>query len=628
MSSTGAAASSLPYHEPSIASILIISSFLLLLNGINSILDRIIYCGLLGQLAIGIAWGTPGADWLSEELQQSIVRLGYLGLILIVYEGAQIPFVAGVPNTNLFEGGISVNFRTLKANLFLSSAVALTGILAPIALSFVLRGLLPLSPLQCFAAGAALCSTSLGTTFTVLSTSGLTETRLGVVLSSAAMMDDVVGLIMVQIISSLGSESAISAVTIIRPVFVSIAFAALVPLVCLFIAKPFVIGSREFLERPSQGNIKAIFCSSQASFVYQTGVLLAMITGASYAGTSNLFAAYLAGASVTWLTDNLTNDKARPPSATDSASAQASTQIDLPPQVDQTPSAQREPCMDGNAATERDGIVQIDDGSSGKAVYDRYYSTVVNAVLRPFFFASIGFAIPITSMFTGPVIWRGIVYTILMTAAKLVCGLWLIRLAPAPRAKSTSYKLRSALSSLRLTRTKLGPQHPLRAAAQEKSESSNVSPDTVQTPPAAALPNGSTTQRRQSSRGSAHPTPATDPPNANTPPNSAIPAQRRKALPKPKSLYPAAILGSAMVSRGEIGFLISSVAQSRGVFGGSGRDVEFLIVTWAILLCTLIGPITVGLLVKRVRKLQETERSRGSGLEDPLGVWGVVNSSR
>ena len=86
MSSTENTAS-LPYHEPGIVTILVIASFLLLLNAINYALDRIVYCGLVGQLFIGIAWGIPGANWLSAELQGSIVQLGYLGLILIVYEG-------------------------------------------------------------------------------------------------------------------------------------------------------------------------------------------------------------------------------------------------------------------------------------------------------------------------------------------------------------------------------------------------------------------------------------------------------------------------------------------------------------------------------------------------------------
>ena len=82
-----------------------------------------------------------------------------------------------------------------------------------------------------------------------------------------------------------------------------------------------------------------------------------------------------------------------------------------------------------------------------------------------------------------------------------------------------------------------------------------------------------------------------------------------------------------MVARGEIGFLISSVAESNGVFGAAesgGSSELFLIVTWAILICTLLGPVTVGLMVRRVKRLQEGERDKRSGREDPLGVWGVV----
>ena len=77
----------LPYHEPPIVIILIQASFLILLNAINFLLDNIIYCGLLGQVFLGMAWGTPGAMWLNTEVEKVIVQVGYLGLILLVYEG-------------------------------------------------------------------------------------------------------------------------------------------------------------------------------------------------------------------------------------------------------------------------------------------------------------------------------------------------------------------------------------------------------------------------------------------------------------------------------------------------------------------------------------------------------------
>lgn len=85
--SSAETAPSLPYHEPDIITILVLTSFLLLLNVINSIFDKFLYCGLLGQIAVGIAWGTPGAKILSSNIEDAVVQLGYLGLLLLVFEG-------------------------------------------------------------------------------------------------------------------------------------------------------------------------------------------------------------------------------------------------------------------------------------------------------------------------------------------------------------------------------------------------------------------------------------------------------------------------------------------------------------------------------------------------------------
>jgi hypothetical protein len=50
----------------------------------------------------------------------------------------------------------------------------------------------------------------------------------------------------------------------------------------------------------------------------------------------------------------------------------------------------------------------------------------------------------------------------------------------------------------------------------------------------------------------------------------------------------------------------------------------FLVVTWAIVLCTIVGPLGVGLLVRRVKKLQERKNRQQEGTgRDVLGVWGV-----
>jgi hypothetical protein len=82
-----------------------------------------------------------------------------------------------------------------------------------------------------------------------------------------------------------------------------------------------------------------------------------------------------------------------------------------------------------------------------------------------------------------------------------------------------------------------------------------------------------------------------------------------------------------MVTRGEIGFLISSIAESKGIFGtkdsesNSGSDM-FLIVSWAIVLCTIIGPICVGLCFWNIRRKTESQRlERPDEENDVWGIW-------
>lgn len=255
------------------------------------------------------------------------------------------------------------------------------------ALSFTLQRLVGASPLQAFAAGAALCSTSLGTTFTVLSTSGLTTTRLGVVLTSAAIMDDVVGLVMVQVISNLGgSATSISAVTIVRPVFLSLAFAVVLPLACQYIVKPITL----WLNSLRQGNPDAVWHQTLSrrgtAFITHTAILVGLVTGASYAGTSNLFAAYLAGAAISWWDTEVphvgvqvTHEKGR------ENKESAGTGLRSSPVA-----AHDAPAQDPSSPVSEDVPAASSSGSdrSGVAVYEACYHQAVERILKPLFFVS------------------------------------------------------------------------------------------------------------------------------------------------------------------------------------------------------------------------------------------------
>ncbi|KAF6842784.1 sodium/hydrogen exchanger family protein [Colletotrichum musicola] len=575
--------SSLAYHEPSITTIVILTGFLLLLNVVNHGLDRLVYCGLIGQVFLGVAWGAPGAKWLSGEMQNSVMQLGYLGLILIVYEG-----------------GLSTSFKSLKANLLLSSGVAATGIAVPIALSFaVLQPLLNASPLQAFAAGAALCSTSLGTTFTVLGTSGLSTTRLGVVLTSAAMMDDVIGLIMVQVVANLGGGS-FSAVSVVRPVLVSLGLAVAVPAACRFVVLPATLRLNAAREANPGSKLDVLLRRRQTAFAVDIVWLFALVVGGTFAGTSSLLAAYIAGATVSWWDSEVPHVAARAGNDTAAAETGADQKaVKADTSAGETSASASAPAPEP--------VAEADAGNSGMDIYEHYYSKAVEHVLKPFFFASIGFSVPITRMFAGPIVWRGVVYTILMMISKMVCGIWLLSFASP--LQTVQRVVKKISGSGRKQSQKLAPGTQCGGSAPDSS------------------PSDETRQQQRDGQGA----PAEDVP--------LQPLERRRpegapknASPKPEmpvSVYPACILGFAMVARGEIGFLISALAESTGIFsGGSGSPAEpsemFLIVTWAIALCTIIGPICVGLLVNRVKRLElQSGKGTADGRRNVLGAWGV-----
>ncbi|KAJ5605484.1 hypothetical protein N7510_008265 [Penicillium lagena] len=602
---SGPSGSAFAYHEPAIATVLNLTGFLLALNLINVCLNKFIYCGLVGQLFVGILWGSPGAKWLDSPTETIVQQLGYLGLIMLVYEG-----------------GLSTSIKSVRANLSLSICVAITGIGTPMALSFVLKDLVSASSLQSFAAGAALSATSLGTTFTILSSTDLIATRLGTVTTSAAMLDDVVGLVMVQIVSNFGGGvSSFGPLTVIRPILVSVGFALGLFLLCSFCLKPVF---KKVLAAKNQ--LPGFTGTVQFAFFAQTCLLIGTVAGATYAGTSSLFAAYLVGVIVSWfdelVVDSNTQNISPVPSSTQPSSRTPSHQHPKPSISRGASTRNRaEQCahMPSTASTAFQHIPDQGKGPTGEMVYQKYYREPVNRILVPFFFASIGFAIPITQMFQGRVVWRGIIYAILMVFGKLVTGLWLVRFSLRPTlnlmsraTKPFSYVYFFCASRISTKRKqKRKTTHPAKQRQSFRGHTTDPQNNNADQQDRGAIimsPAGSPGQFELPS--------ASENYAPNEGPSASLP-------PKPKSLYPPSILGLAMVARGEVGYLIASLGQSKGIFSSeSSEDFGeiYLVILWAISICTLIGPISVGALVKRVKKLQRTQNDSDV---NPLGIWGI-----
>lgn len=246
----------------------------------------------------------------------------------------------------------------------------------PIGFSFVLQSLVDATPIQAFAAGAALCATSLGTTFTVLGTTGLMNSRLGVALTSAAMIDDVIGLVMVQVISNLG-RSEITATTALRPILVSLGFAVGAVLVCRFIAKPVTEALNARRRARPDGTANKVFSMTQTSFILETLLLMGLVAASSYAGSSNLFASYIAGATISWWDSEL-------PHVTRTIKARAEGPDQPPPERNTSGVCKREGPLSALGEEAHNTPENVD--STGLHLFHLYYEEPLKRILQPLFF--------------------------------------------------------------------------------------------------------------------------------------------------------------------------------------------------------------------------------------------------
>ncbi|TKA30643.1 hypothetical protein B0A50_02363 [Salinomyces thailandicus] len=361
----------LQYHEPGIVEILIIVSFFTFLWLAEYISSKVIRAGIIGPIAVGIIYGEPLADILHLEWQETFLYLGYVGLILII-----------------FEGGLTARMDLLKANFSLSVCGAATGVILPIGLTYLLLYFgYGYGAVECFIIGAALSATSLGTTFAVISGASksvdLSQTRVGAVLVSAAVIDDVTGLVMSSVIHDLGSVANGSNVNlgwlIGRPILASALMAILTPVLSKWVLAPFF---RKYMER------RFARYDHISNIVLMILVLCAFISIAAYAGTSILFGAFLAGSFLTY----------------------------LPSKHPEGPFV----------------VLSREEGESNKHksptfihTFEAYCLDFQKFVLEPLFFASIGFAIPFLDLWTGTAIWHGVVYTLLMLVSKFAVGIWI-----------------------------------------------------------------------------------------------------------------------------------------------------------------------------------------------------------
>ncbi|KAF6763807.1 sodium-hydrogen antiporter [Ephemerocybe angulata] len=266
------------YNAPTLPKLILTSTFLFLLPVTSHLSTLLTNTDLLGPLTLGILWCSPylppPAPLLPQDYIPFLSFLGYVGLILLIFDAG-----LSTPTSLLLDA----------QNMGAAVAVGLTGILVPIALSIAL-----------FHAGLWVFGAHVLRGGRV---GDMKRSRVGVVLMSAALLDDVVGLVVAGVIGNLVTPdgkagSGIRWSTIVRPVLVSLAYALGTPLLAVLARRGIRARGLKPLEmfvKRRVGRTMRIRRAHVHLFVI-VGTLMAFVATTHLAGTSELFGAYLAGA--------------------------------------------------------------------------------------------------------------------------------------------------------------------------------------------------------------------------------------------------------------------------------------------------------------------------------------------
>lgn len=164
---------------------------------------------VLGELLAGILLGASVLGVL-DPASPVIHALSEIGVVVL-----------------LFEIGLHTDVRALARVGGASLTVASVGVAVPFALGYIVATMLGISTLPAIVCGAALTATSVGISARVLSDLGQLERPEGQIVLGAAVIDDVIGLIILSVVAQIVAGGAVDTLLIARTSIVAVGFIAI-----------------------------------------------------------------------------------------------------------------------------------------------------------------------------------------------------------------------------------------------------------------------------------------------------------------------------------------------------------------------------------------------------------------
>jgi Kef-type K+ transport system membrane component KefB len=263
-------------HEISIPNLLlIVAAMLVAAKLFGELAERIGQPAVLGELIAGLLLGGSILSIVPSQgpAAEIIHVLAELGVVLL-----------------LFEIGLETDLREMFRVGPASLAVASVGVLLPFVLGFVYWAYLPhaasggttdLTTAAIFV-GATLTATSVGITARVLSDLNQMNTQEARIIIGAAVIDDVLGLVILTVVSGLATGASVTPIDILRILAIAVGFLVIAVLVGRFAA-------------PRLFDVVVRMRVRYVLLVFAVAFALALSAVAAVAGSALIIGAFAAG---------------------------------------------------------------------------------------------------------------------------------------------------------------------------------------------------------------------------------------------------------------------------------------------------------------------------------------------
>src|ERR1051326_628991 len=246
---------------------------------LHEVFDRLGQPGIVGEILAGILIGPYVLGWMQpNEILRILSDLGVMFL--------------------LFQVGLEVKAAELIQVGGRAMGVAVAGLILPFACGWGISELWGEPRLESIFTGAAMVATSVGITAEVLAARGLLQTSPALVILAAAVVDDVLGLIVLAVVSGL-AKGQINWVDIGLTAGIAIAFTVL-------LAK---FGARVFSRLVPR--VRSRLNLVEAEFAIGMTLLFALSLLAVFAGVAAIVGAFLAGMALSETAEQRLNDMTR-----------------------------------------------------------------------------------------------------------------------------------------------------------------------------------------------------------------------------------------------------------------------------------------------------------------------------